>query len=307
MTLGVLGDVAYAIQAKCPAFQSSDKEPTSLPARASPWSIRSFFGARKTVNYEVNTTLLSALNVENRPYIHYNNPNDQRQFESAYARELAQLVRSNFVVFVSRENINRTSWVRARLYDVTGRLAQQALVRPEEHRMEAAGRFLATGEASPIVMTGAAYTEMTRNLDPFYVERDRQTVRWFDRGWGWAGTLGGLLSLAAANELNDSRKFNDQKIRALTGNDSAVAALESRRDRRAFGAVTMAAVGASAIVGGLTVFALTEFRAAAAPSTPQTPPLRSQKDSPHSSTSRIQAMVSPRPSQGWQILLQGTF
>jgi hypothetical protein len=195
---------------------------------------------------------------------------ERRQLEESSARRVAERYGADVVVLASVGELSGADWLNGRLYLRSGYLNRQALVRLENTRAFALGRYLATGRDVPGVLkpeeAGALVAAAASNdagapaskVDPWYTD----IVGWCFTGVGALGVTLGLIWNSSASKTTDRA----DRLRPCTsmsvgecGDSEAQQALYRDAQRSKFmGGIGLVGGGLMAITG-VVLLAIPEY------------------------------------------------
>jgi hypothetical protein len=184
---------------------------------------------------------------------------ERRQLEESSARRVAERYGADVVVLASVGELSGADWLNGRLYLRSGYLNRHALVRLENSRAVALGRYLATGrdvpgvlkpeEAGALVSAGRQTdTPQAPKVEPWYTD----IVGWCFTGAGAIGVTLGILSNAAGSRTNDQAD-------AIRGDSERQQALYRDAQRSKFlGGIGLVGGGLMAVTG-IVLLAIPEY------------------------------------------------
>lgn len=234
-------EIAYQASASC-AGAAGAPASRSFPKRV-------VVGEKETSRQELlDVEFERSFEAEGGQRLRFASSADRRQLEEGFARRVAERYGAQAVILASVGELSGADWLNGRLYLASGYLNREALVRLENIRAGALGRFLATGRDSPgvlkpeeagqLVAASQASAAQAGKVDPWYTD----VVGWGFTGVGALGITLGILSNAAGQRTMD-------RADAIRGDRESQDALFRDADRSKF-------LGNIGVVGG-SLFAVT--------------------------------------------------
>jgi hypothetical protein len=185
---------------------------------------------------------------------------ERRQLEESSARRVAERYAADVVVLASVGELSGADWLNGRLYLRSGYLNRQALVRLENSRAVALGRYLATGRDVPGVLKPEEAGVLVAASQKGDVQQQAaKTDPWYTDIVGWCFTGAGAIGITLGILANNAGSKTTDEADAIRGDSERQQALYRDAQRSKFlGGIGLIGGGLMAVTG-VVLLAIPEY------------------------------------------------